>query len=320
MLSSAIGYEDPMRKTNQDIVRLGSRGSPLALVQSRMVQAALECAHSGLKIDLEIIHTSGDRVQDRPLSEIGGKGLFTKELEAALLGGQIDFAVHSAKDMETRLPDGLALCAVMQREDPRDVFISEKASNLAELPAGSLVGTTSLRRRAQILNRFPSLEVVSIRGNVDTRLGKMRGGEVDAILLALAGLKRLGRDCDGMTVLDTDYMLPAAAQGAIGIVTRADDDRLISLMAAINHKDTFKVISAERALLEELDGNCRTPVGALAEIQDDGLLHLRALLAEPDGAWLHSIERRGVVEDAVMMGKDAGAELRGLAGEAFFNV
>ena len=319
MLSSAIGYEDPMSKVNQNIVRLGSRGSPLALAQSQMVQAALQCAHSDLQIHLEIIHTTGDRVQDRPLSEIGGKGLFTKEIETSLLEGQIDFAVHSAKDMETRLPDGLALSAAMQREDPRDVFISEKAINLAELPAGALVGTTSLRRRAQILNRFPALQVVPIRGNVDTRLRKMRDGEVDAPLLALAGLRRLGRECDGMTVLDPDYMLPAAAQGAIGIETRAGDDRLISMMAAINHENTFKVISAERALLEALDGNCRTPVGALAELQDDGVLYLRALLADPDGAWLHSTERRGFLEDGVMMGKDAGAELRGLAGGAFFD-
>lgn len=319
MLGSAIGYEDIMSTTNENIIRLGSRGSPLALTQSRMVKAELQSAHPGLQIDLEIIRTTGDRVQDRPLSEIGGKGLFTKEIESALLEGQIDFAVHSAKDMETRLPDGLALSAAMQREDPRDVFISEKASNFADLPTGAVVGTTSLRRRAQILNRFPALEVVSIRGNVDTRLQKMRDGEVDATLLALAGLKRLGRDYDAMTVLDPDYMLPAAAQGAIGIETRAGDDCVINLMAAINHEDTLKVISAERALLEALDGNCRTPVGALAEIEPDGGLRLRALLADPEGAWLHSTERRGVVEDAVMLGKDAGAELRGLAGEAFFD-
>ncbi len=308
-----------MSKTNQNILRLGSRGSPLALTQTRMVQAALQSAYPGLQIDLEIIRTTGDRVQDRPLSEIGGKGLFTKEIEAALLEERIDFAVHSAKDMETRLPDGLALSAVMQREDPRDVFISRKASNLAELPAGAVVGTTSLRRQAQILNRFPRLEVVPIRGNVDTRLCKLHDGEVDAILLALAGLKRLGRECDGMTVLDPDYMLPAAAQGAIGIETRADDERVIGMMAAINHEGSLKVISAERALLETLDGNCRTPVGALAEIEADGGLRLRALLANPDGAWLHSTERRGVIEDAVMMGKEAGEELRRLAGEAFFD-
>jgi hydroxymethylbilane synthase len=319
MLMPTIGYEDHMNMESKATIILGSRGSPLALVQSRMVQAALSAAHPEVTVDLEIITTTGDRVQDRPLSEIGGKGLFTKEIEAAMLGGRIDLAVHSAKDMETQLPDRLGLIATLQREDPRDVFLSEKSSSFADLPKGAVVGTTSLRRRAQILHRFPNLRTVPIRGNVDTRLTKMRNGEVDATLLALAGLKRLGRSEQCMAVLEPEFMLPAAAQGAIGIEARRDDDRIIGLLGAINHQPTFEVISAERALLATLDGSCQTPVGALAEKSSDGRIRLRGLIADPDGAWLHCVEREGLVAEAITMGRDAGVELRGLAGEGFFS-
>lgn len=310
MLIPTIGYVVPMMATGIDKLTIGSRGSPLALAQAETVSAALRDAHPGLDVTLEIIRTTGDAVQDRPLAEIGGKGLFTKEIETALLDRRIDLAVHSAKDMETHLPDGLSLTAALPREDPRDVFLSAKAAAPEALPAGSVVGTTSLRRRAQILNRCPELEVVSIRGNVDTRLGKLERGEVDATLLALAGLNRLRRAPEEMTVLPPETMLPAAAQGAIGIESRTEDEAVLALVAPINHGDALTAISVERALLAALGGSCRTPVGALAELQPDGEMRLRGLIAEPDGAWLHRIDRNIPVSDALVAGAEAGAELR----------
>ena len=322
-LAPTIGYVIPMTATAIDKLTIGSRGSPLALIQAEMVAAALRDAHPDIEIVVDTIRTTGDKVQDRPLAEIGGKGLFTKEIETALLDGRIDLAVHSTKDMETQLPEGLCLAATLPREDPRDAFLSPKAETLDALPAGSVIGTSSLRRRAQILNRWPELEVVPVRGNVETRLAKLERGEVDGTLLALAGLKRLDRSPEGMAVLAPEFMLPAAAQGAIGIESRAADDSVSPLLASINDTESFHSVSVERALLAALGGSCHTPVGALAEIEPGGQIRLRGLIADPDGAWLFRIDRTANSEDALELGATIGAELRSnaieQAGSGFFD-
>src|SRR3954470_23824956 len=255
------------------ILRLGTRGSPLALTQARMVREALAQAHGFApeQIALEAIRTSGDRIQDRPLAEAGGKGLFTKEIEEALAAGAIDLAVHSSKDMPTVLPPDLVLTAFMEREDPRDVFISRKATTIAGLPRGASVGTASLRRQAMMKRLRPDLAIVPLRGNVETRLRKLDEGVADATLLALAGLKRLGLTDAATVVLDVNEFLPAVGQGAIGIETRAGDSRTRELLAAINHADTLTALACERAFLAVLDGSCRTPIGGHATVADRGI-------------------------------------------------
>jgi hydroxymethylbilane synthase len=303
------------------ILRLGTRGSPLALAQARMVRAALAKAH-GLdpeQIALEVIRTSGDRIQDRPLTEVGGKGLFTKEIEEALSAGAIDLAVHSSKDMPTVLPEGLMLSAFMEREDPRDVFISRKAKSIAELPRGATVGTASLRRQAMVLRRRPDLTIVPLRGNVETRLRKLDEGVADATLLALAGLKRLGLAEAATAVLDVEEFLPAVGQGAIGIETRADDSRTRDMLGAINHADTFSALVAERAFLAVLDGSCRTPIGGHATISGRRL-RFRGMIVKPDGSEAFEATREGDVRDTERLGADAGGELKGRAGPDFFSV
>jgi hydroxymethylbilane synthase len=303
------------------ILRLGTRGSPLALTQARMVRAALAKAH-GLdpeRIALEVIRTSGDRIQDRPLAEVGGKGLFTKEIEEALTAGAIDLAVHSSKDMPTVLPAGLVLSAYMEREDPRDVFISRKASSIAELSLGATVGTASLRRQAMVKRKRPDLTIVPLRGNVETRLRKLDEGVADATLLALAGLKRLGLADAATAILDIDEFLPAVGQGAIGIETRADDSRTREMLGPINHADTFSALAAERAFLAVLDGSCRTPIGGHATISG-GRLRFRGMIVKPDGSEAFEATREGDVRDAEKLGADAGGELKGRAGPDFFSV
>ncbi len=306
-------------------LRIGTRGSPLALVQSENVRAALGALHPGLEIELETIRTSGDRFIDRDLSEIGGKGLFTKEIEEALIAGRVDIAVHSMKDVPTWLPPGLGIFCLLEREDPRDVFISAVASGLGGLEPGATVGTASLRRKAQILNLRPDLVVVPLRGNVHTRIEKIERGEADATLLALAGLKRLGIAEGAGTVLETDEMLPAVGQGAIGIECRAEDARVRQLIAPLNHAPTVARVTAERAALAALDGSCRTPIAALAEFEgaDEGdgagALALKVLIAKPDGSALFDTRRRGPAAEAEAMGKDAGRELRNTAGPGFFD-
>jgi hydroxymethylbilane synthase len=301
------------------ILRLGTRGSPLALTQARMVRQALAVAH-GLEpeqIDITVIRTSGDRIQDRPLAEVGGKGLFTKEIEEALIADTIDFAVHSSKDMPTVLPDGLVLSAFMEREDPRDAFISRKAKSVADLPQGATVGTASLRRQAMMKRLRPDLVIVPLRGNVETRLRKLDEGVADATLLALAGLKRLGLADAATAVLDVDDFLPAVGQGAIGIETRANDARTRQLLAAINHADTAQALAAERAFLAVLDGSCRTPIAGHATISG-GIIRFRGMIVKPDGSEAFETTREGSVHDAVRLGADAGAELKALAGPDFF--
>jgi hydroxymethylbilane synthase len=303
------------------ILRLGTRGSPLALAQAHMVRQALAAAHGfdPEQIAIEVIRTSGDRIQDRPLAEVGGKGLFTKEIEEALAAGTIDLAVHSSKDMPTVLPPGLVLSAFMEREDPRDVFISRKAKSIADLPRGATVGTASLRRQAMVKRKRPDLTIVPLRGNVETRLRKLDEGVADATLLALAGLKRLGLADAATAVLDVNEFLPAVGQGAIGIETRADDSRARELVSAINHADTFSALAAERAFLAVLDGSCRTPIGGHATISG-GRLRFRGMVVKPDGSEAFEATREGDVRDAEKLGADAGGELKGRAGPDFFSV
>jgi hydroxymethylbilane synthase len=301
------------------ILRLGTRGSPLALAQARMVREGLAKAHGfdPERIAIEVIRTSGDRIQDRPLAEAGGKGLFTKELEEALIGGAIDLAVHSSKDMPTVLPPGLVLSTFLRREDPRDAFISRKASSIAALPRGATVGTASLRRQAMLLRLRPDLVVVPLRGNVETRLRRLDEGVADATLLALAGLKRLGLADTATAILDTEEFLPAVGQGAIGIELRADDNRTRDLLAPINHVATATALAAERAFLAVLDGSCRTPIGGHATIAK-GKLRFRGMIVKPDGSEAFETVREGKAADAEALGADAGAELKGRAGPDFF--
>ena len=301
-------------------LRIGTRGSPLALAQAEEVKARLVAAFPELaEPEIVVIKTTGDMVQDRALSEIGGKGLFTKEIDDAMLDGRIDLAVHSMKDVPTWLPDGIVLPCMLEREDTRDVFISEKATSIADLPPGSVIGTAALRRQALILHRRPDLKVVTFRGNVQTRLRKLGNGDVDATLLALAGLNRLGRADIATSVIEADEMLPAVAQGAIGITCRTDDGNAHVCLAALNHAATVIRVNAERALLKVLDGSCRTPIAALAEIGADGGLTFRGLAARPDGSEVLEAARSGSVDDAVALGRDAGEELKGRAGPGFFD-
>jgi hydroxymethylbilane synthase len=302
-------------------INIGTRGSPLALAQAALTKAALLAAHPDLTpegVTIVPIKTTGDKVQDRTLSEIGGKGLFTKEIEEALLEGRIDLAVHSMKDMPTFLPEGLIIAAMLEREDPRDVLISPVADSIAALPQGAIVGTASLRRQAQILALRPDLKVQPLRGNVGTRLDKLARGEAAATLLALAGLKRLGRVDAATAILSTDAFLPAVAQGAIGIEIRENDPRVAALVAPLDHKPTTIAVTAERACLAVLDGSCRTPIAEHAEIFGTAL-RLRGLVALPDGTESHSAEDSGnaTLEGAAALGRAVGEKLKALAGPNF---
>jgi len=302
-------------------LRVGTRGSPLALAQAHQLRNLLMAAHDGLRapdaIEIRIIKTTGDNVQDRPLAEIGGKGLFTKEIEEALVDRQIDLAVHSMKDVETHLPPGLEISTMLEREDPRDALIAREGTSLASLRAGTVVGSASLRRKAQILMHRPDLSVVNLRGNVGTRLQKLADGKIGATLLALAGLKRLGMADRASAVLSTDEILPAPGQGAIGIEIRSDDEETRRWLAPLDHGATRMAVAAERALLAELDGSCRTPIAALAEIRNDRLT-LRALIALPDGSLSHRETIEGTTEQAAELGRKAGQTLRAKAGAGFF--
>ena len=299
-------------------LKVGTRGSPLALVQAHNVRDRLLAIHAGLAVEVVIISTTGDQVQDRRLSEVGGKGLFTKEIQEALIDGRIDLAVHSMKDVETWLPDETELSVVLEREDPRDVFLSPRAATLDELPAGAAVGTSSLRRQAQILHRRPELKVEMLRGNVQTRLRKLEEGVVDATLLALAGLKRLGNEGVARSYIETDVILPAVAQGVVGLVTRRDDARVRDLVAPLNHAPTWTRVVAERAMLAALDGSCHTPIGGLAELSPDGRISLAGLVAMPDGSQLHRMSDEAPAGDAEALGTSLGQALRGRMPADFF--
>jgi hydroxymethylbilane synthase len=292
-------------------LRIGTRGSPLALVQAHTARArlAVTLGVNEEAIELVIIRTSGDIIQDRPLAEEGGKGLFTKEIEEALKDGRIDLAVHSAKDMPTVLPAGLMLAACLEREDARDVFISRKAPSLAELPQGATLGTASLRRQAIAKRARGDLRVVPLRGNVETRLRKLAAGEVDATILALAGMKRLGLTEHATRIMSAEEFLPAVGQGAIGIEARADDTRTRELLARIDHADTSTALACERAFLAVLDGSCKTPIGGHADISGD-TIHFRGLLAHPDGDPACDYETRGPRADAIKIGVEAGRHIK----------
>jgi hydroxymethylbilane synthase len=302
-------------------LRIGTRGSPLALAQAHETKRRLAAAFPDLAaegaIEIVVIRTTGDRITDRTLADIGGKGLFTKEIEEALIDNRIDIAVHSMKDVPTWLPDGLALDCILPREDPHDALFTATGGSLAELPEGAVVGTASLRRQALLLHARPDLKVIPFRGNVQTRLDKLASGEVAATVLAVAGLRRLGHADRITQVLPAEIMLPAVAQGAVGIERRAADEHVAALLAAINHPVSAAAVTAERAMLAELDGSCRTPIAALARIDGDHLA-LTGLVIQPDGTSRHLVARAGAVSDAAQIGLEAGRALRAAAGEAFF--
>ena len=298
--------------------KIGTRGSPLAIIQANEVKKQLQRKHAELRnsnlIEIKKIKTSGDLNQDVPLAEIGGKGLFSKEIDLALLQGQIDIAVHSLKDLETLIHDQILLCAVLEREDFRDVMLSKKGASLASLSPGSIIGTSSPRRRAQILNLFPHLKCVSIRGNLQRRLRKLESNEVDAIVLAIAGLKRLGLSEAVREIIEPEVMLPAVAQGTIGITCRKSDKNIIKLIKAINHKDTMDAVKAERSMLAALGGSCRTPIGGLAILGSDKKLWLRGVVLNPDGSNFFYAHRQGLVGKSEELGLDVGNQLRMLSG------
>jgi len=299
--------------------KIGTRGSALALAQAHQVRALLATAH-GLAEDafsIEIFTTSGDRIQDRPLSEVGGKGLFTKELEEALLDGRIDIAVHSSKDMPTVLPDGLELGAFLKRADPRDAFIGRTSKTLAGLAQGAVVGTSSLRRQAQLRRLRPDLQILNFRGNVQTRLRKLAEGQVDATLLALAGMQRLGIEKEATEILPLDRFPPAPGQAAICIELRTGDTKAAAMIAPIDDRDTHLALDCERAFLAELDGSCRTPIAGHAVISGNSIDFSGSILT-PDGSRALSISVSGNVTDAARIGTDAGKELRADAGPGFF--
>ncbi|KAM3302721.1 porphobilinogen deaminase, chloroplastic [Capsicum chacoense] len=312
-------------QTKVAVIRVGTRGSPLALAQAYETRAKLIASYPDLAeegaIEIVIIKTTGDKILNQPLADIGGKGLFTKEIDEALINGDIDIAVHSMKDVPTYLPEKTILPCNLPREDVRDAFISLTAGSLAELPSGSTIGTASLRRKSQILHRYPSLNVLeNFRGNVQTRLKKLNEGVVQATLLALAGLKRLNMTENVSAILPIEDMLPAVAQGAIGIACRSDDETMANYIAALNHEETRLAVACERAFLTTLDGSCRTPIAGYASRGEDGDCIFKGLVASPDGTRVIETSRKGpyTFEDMIRMGEDAGKELLSKAGPGFF--
>ena len=302
-------------------LRVGTRGSPLALVQTRAFLQMLSTFCPVLRtmdvFEEHAIRTTGDAVQDRPLAEIGGKGLFAKEIHEALADGRVDFAVHSLKDLETELPPGIVLACTLKREDARDALIlgpdcaaPDMADPFACLPAGAVIGTSSVRRQAQLLHARPDLTIISLRGNVQTRLDKVAAGTCAASLLAYAGLRRLGLADRASVLLDPDSMVPAACQGIVGITVREDDVELHELLSAIEDPEAKAVSTAERAMLAHLDGSCRTPIGGHARLLPTGELHLTGLVARTDGSFLTKRSLRGPAADAARLGSELGEALR----------
>ena len=299
-------------------IALGTRGSPLAVLQTEAVRDRLIVAHPGLAVTIVKIAVAGDRIQDRTLAEVGGKGLFTRELDRAILDGRCDAGIHSMKDVETWLTDGIELTCVLEREDVRDAFLSPVASSLDDLPAGANLGTSSLRRRAQVLAKRPDLKVVPFRGNVQTRLRKLEEGVVQATLLAMAGLNRLGMACVATAPLAPETLLPAVAQGAVGVTVASNRADLKALFAPLNHAESALRVTAERAFLDVLDGDCHTPIAGLTELEGADI-RFRGLIARKDGARLLTVERRGPRAEAEALARDAAAELRAEMGDAFFD-
>jgi hydroxymethylbilane synthase len=301
-------------------LNIGTRGSPLALAQAHETRARLAQAFDLPEeaFRIVIIKVTGDAIQDRPLKDIGGKGLFTREIEEDLLSGKIDIAVHSMKDMPTLQPDGLLLDTYLPREDVRDAFVSPTLISIADLAKGAVVGTSSLRRRAQLLNRRPDLRIVEFRGNVQTRLKKLSEGVAECTFLATAGLNRLAMHDVPATPIDADAMLPAVAQGAIGIERRSNDSATAALLEAIHDLETGQRLAAERSFLLTLDGSCETPIAGLAELEN-GTLRLRGEVLRPDGSESLADERCGPIADGAAMGKDLARDLLSRAGSGFFD-
>lgn len=302
-------------------LKIGTRGSPLAMVQAHLVQSLLARAHDVPKdsIEIVVIATSGDRIQDRPLSEVGGKGLFTKEIEAALLAGEVDIGVHSSKDVATTLPHGLVLPVFLEREDVRDAFVSIRFDSVDALPQGARFGTSSLRRAAQLKRYRPDLVIVPFRGNVDTRLQKLADGVADATMLASAGLNRLGKADRARSLLDPEAFPPAPAQGAIGLEIRGGDARAASLIAPLAHGPTTLAVTAERAFLRRLDGSCRTPIGAFSRLDGDTLT-LKGQILSPDGTQCFTASSSGSANEADALGWALGERLIGEAGADFLTL
>lgn len=293
-------------------IRIGTRGSALAVAQAMEVKNRLLGAFpdelTQSQIEIVKIMTTGDRIQDRHLADIGGKGLFTKEIEEALFKGAIDMAVHSMKDMPDKLPPGLIIDCIIEREDPRDAFISKNAKNLMDLKKGAVVGTSSMRRQSQILKLRPDLKIVQFRGNVITRLEKLARGDVDATILAAAGLKRIGMEEKITAIIPTDVMLPAVAQGAIGVECLEQNEHILRVLDEINHEESRIQVTAEREFLKVLEGSCSTPIGGLAELRS-GKLYFKGMVASPDGSEMHFTKKEGRPEDAEKIGREAGEEM-----------
>ena len=290
------------------IIRIATRQSPLALWQAQYVQKQLMACHPGLQVELVPMVTKGDIILDTPLAKVGGKGLFVKELELAMLDGRADIAVHSMKDVPVEFPEGLGLVTICERDDPRDAFVSNDYASLADLPEGSVVGTSSLRRQCQLREQRPDLVIRDLRGNVGTRLAKLDNGDYDAIILAVAGLNRLNLQDRVRTALTPEECLPAVGQGAVGIECRLDDSETRALLAPLAHRETTLRVLAERAMNTRLEGGCQVPIGSYAEIDGDQIW-LRALVGAPDGSQMVRGERRGNTADAERMGVELAEEL-----------
>jgi hydroxymethylbilane synthase len=289
-------------------ITIATRGSPLALWQAEHVAARLEALHAGLKVSLLTMKTRGDKFLDAPLAKIGGKGLFVKELEVGLLEGRADIAVHSLKDVPVAFPEGLELALVMEREDPRDAFVSNRYDSLASMPAGTLVGTSSLRRQTQVRERYPELRVDWLRGNVNTRLGKLDDGQYDAIILAASGLQRLGFDQRIKVAIAPEECLPAIGQGVLGIEIRTDDNEVRELIAPLAHAETTLRVRAERAFNQTLNGGCQVPIAGYAVLEGDQI-YLRGLVGNPDGSEVLRAEIRGSSDQAHELGVDLAQQL-----------
>ncbi len=290
------------------IFKIGTRGSKLALAQSEWVKEKIEKRHPDVRVELVMIKTTGDKILDSPLSTIGGKGLFVKEIEEALLNRHIHMAVHSMKDVPAELPDELMLCAFPEREDPRDAFISLEDRSIENIPKGSSLGTSSLRRAAQLLHIRPDLDIIALRGNVDTRLRKLESGDVRAIILAAAGLRRLGLADRITSVIPSEQVLPAIGQGALGLEVRRDDHDTISLLDFLNHEPTEITVCAERAFLKKLEGGCQVPIAAFA-VLNSNKVHLRGMVAELDGSRIIRDEISGNIHQAEEMGVNLAKSL-----------
>jgi len=288
---------------SKQVIRIATRKSPLAMWQAEHIQARLEALHPELTVELVPMSTQGDKILDTPLAKIGGKGLFVKELELAMQEGRADIAVHSMKDVPMVLPEGFDLPVICQRHEPTDAFVSNKYDSFEELPQGAVLGTSSLRRELQARNNRPDLIVKSLRGNVQTRLGKLDAGEFDAIILATSGLQRMEMHDRIKQEMSAELSLPAVGQGALGIETRAGDDAIVALLEPLKDEDTWNTVRAERAMNRHLEGGCQVPIGGYAELVDNGAnIRLRALVGEPDGSQLLRAEQTGPVTDPEALG------------------